>query len=155
MADTSDNITIRRLSLNDAKGVFLIENESFPSPWPIEVIESELRRDGSLNAGYFDGDTLLGYSMNYLVVDELQILSIAVKESQRGRGIARNLLSFILKEAGNSGALHAHLEVRASNLAARGLYQCLGFRIVGERKGYYQDNGETACLMSLELCSIS
>ena len=154
MAHNSDNNTIRRLSLNDSKAVFLIENESFSSPWPIEVIESELRRDGSLNAGYFDGGTLLGYSINYLVVDELQILSIAVRESERGKGIARNLLSFILKEAGSSGARHAYLEVRASNLAALGLYQCLGFKIVGERKGYYQDNGETACLMSLELCSI-
>ena len=154
MKDESDNINIRRLLLDNALAIFLIENVSFPCPWPLETIESELRRDGSLCAGCFAGKDLIGYSINYVVLDELQILNIAVKESQRRRGIAHRLLSFILKESYIAGAKFAHLEVRASNAAAMGLYQSLGFKIVGERKGYYRDNDETAILMSLELVSI-
>ena len=37
------------------------------------------------------------------------------------------------------------LEVRESNVRARKLYEKFGFKIVGERKNYY-DNNETAIL---------
>ena len=42
------------------------------------------------------------------------------------------------------------LEVAASNMAAIALYERLGFRQVGRRKGYYAD-GEDACLMNMDL----
>ena len=49
----------------------------------------------------------------------------------------------------------AFLEARGSNLAARGLYEALGFQKVGERPGYYGHNGEPAVLMELVLEDLS
>ena len=49
------------------------------------------------------------------------------------------------------GVRTVHLEVRRSNQAAIALYRQLGFEQVGERRGYYRDNGEDALLMSLSL----
>ena len=43
------------------------------------------------------------------------------------------------------------LEVRVSNTAAQALYAKWGFLTVGRRRGYYQDNGEDALLMTLFL----
>ena len=39
------------------------------------------------------------------------------------------------------------LEVRRSNHIAQRLYEKLGFKFVGYRKGYYSDNGEDALIM--------
>jgi [ribosomal protein S18]-alanine N-acetyltransferase len=43
------------------------------------------------------------------------------------------------------------LEVRASNVAAMGLYQALGWRQTGLRPDYYANPVEDAVLMSLGL----
>ena len=42
------------------------------------------------------------------------------------------------------------LEVRESNVAAISLYEKLGFTSIGQRKNYYQDNGENAIIMFTE-----
>ena len=38
--------------------------------------------------------------------------------------------------------------MRASNLAAQGLYRAFGFEIAGRRPGYYTDDGEDALVMT-------
>ena len=55
----------------------------------------------------------------------------------------------VLLEATRLGATHALLEVRACNQDALHLYNKFGFAVVGVRKGYYQDAGEDALLMTL------
>ena len=42
------------------------------------------------------------------------------------------------------------LEVRESNIAAISLYEKNGFKSIGTRKGYYQDNNENALIMFTE-----
>jgi ribosomal-protein-alanine N-acetyltransferase len=49
------------------------------------------------------------------------------------------------------GATLAHLEVRAGNSPAIALYERLGYRRVGVRRGYYGDNGEDAFLLVCDL----
>ena len=45
----------------------------------------------------------------------------------------------------------AFLEVRPTNTEALGLYERLGFRVIGRRKGYYFDTGEDALVMEARL----
>ncbi len=45
---------------------------------------------------------------------------------------------------------HITLEVRVSNLPAIKLYEKYGFKSLGTRKGYYQDNNEDALIMWTE-----
>ena len=42
------------------------------------------------------------------------------------------------------------LEVRVGNIPAIGLYEKYGFKSLGVRKGYYQDNNEDALIMWTE-----
>jgi ribosomal-protein-alanine N-acetyltransferase len=51
------------------------------------------------------------------------------------------------------GATAAHLEVRAGNAPAIAMYESMGYRRVGVRRGYYADNGEDAVLYFADLTS--
>jgi ribosomal-protein-alanine N-acetyltransferase len=75
--------------------------------------------------------------------DEVEILNIAVAPSFRRRGIARALLDSLPKA-------EIFLEVRESNVGARGLYRAVGFREAGLRRGYYQNPPEGAIVMRLQ-----
>jgi polysaccharide biosynthesis protein PslH len=76
---------------------------------------------------------------------EREILNIAVHPELRRQGIATELLHAELVRAPG-----AHfLEVRESNIAARRLYERLGFEMVGERPGYYENPPETGIVMRI------
>src|SRR5689334_7013198 len=65
--------------------------------------------------------------------DEVEVLNLAVRPSSRRSGVARGLLASLLETVSGS----VYLEVRESNLAARKLYESLGFRVIAERPDYY------------------
>ena len=79
-----------------------------------------------------------------LVCGEAEITNIAVAGSHRRRGIGGMLLEAII----GTGAERVLLDVRASNMAARGLYEKYGFRVDGIRRGFYAKPREDAVLMS-------
>ena len=95
----------------------------------------------------------VGYICVWLVADELHILNVTVHPDYRRQGIASHLLKHALRTGREKGARLAILEVRPSNLAARGLYERFGFREVGERPNYYGrgDTREPALIMRLDL----
>ena len=87
------------------------------------------------------------YCIVQRVADELHVHNLAVAEALRRRGLARRLLLHVLGVAQQSGARLALLEVREGNLAARALYESLGFEDVGHRRGYYTKPPEDAVLL--------
>lgn len=99
------------------------------------------------------GRLLAAAVLAYLPFDaELQ--SICVLPSERRHGLALGLLNWVTQCASERGAERLLLELRESNQAARGLYERAGFRIDGQRAGYYRRDdgrGEDALLMSLDL----
>lgn len=95
---------------------------------------------------------ILGYAVFYFAGFEAHIMNIAVHPGVRRRGLAREMLSRVLALARRKAVEECFLEVRESNIPARGLYEKLGFEAVGRRKGYYQESGEDALVMKLRLC---
>ncbi|GHB19635.1 ribosomal protein S18-alanine N-acetyltransferase [Salinicola rhizosphaerae] len=91
----------------------------------------------------------------YLPFDaELQ--SICVAPDARRRGVARSLLEWVIDSARARNAERMLLELRASNVAARALYERMGFGVDGQRRGYYRredGSSEDAVLMSRPLDS--
>jgi ribosomal-protein-alanine N-acetyltransferase len=77
--------------------------------------------------------------------DEFEILNLAVDPSLRRKGVAKALLKAL-----PSGAVF--LEVRASNHAARSLYEQAGFVEAGIRPRYYQNPSEAAIVMRMQSC---
>jgi ribosomal-protein-alanine N-acetyltransferase len=88
--------------------------------------------------------SLAGFLLAQCVLDELHVLSLAVDESARRRGLGTALLEAGLATAAASSVL---LEVRRSNAAARAFYGSRGFEEVGCRSRYYPD-GEDALLLT-------
>ena len=93
---------------------------------------------------------IVGFAGFWNVVDEAHLISIAVREEYRRRGIGELLLISIIDLAIELDVRLVTLEVRASNITALGLYRKFGFIQVGLRGGYYTDNNEDAALMTLE-----
>ncbi len=101
-----------------------------------------------------DGQVLLGYLVAMPGVDEVHLLNITVAPSHQRQGWARCLLDALCLWSRGQRAQWLWLEVRASNLPARALYDRYGFQQVGIRKGYYpagQFQREDAVVMSLNL----
>lgn len=87
-----------------------------------------------------------GFVLWRLMMDEAEILTLAVLAQARRRGVARALMLAALEGAAAGGAAAMFLEVGRGNTAARALYAGLGFESVGERRNYYAD-GEDALVL--------
>lgn len=97
-----------------------------------------------------DGESR-GYLHFWVVASEGSLLSMAVTPEARRQGLGRALMAQLERRLMEHDCVQVHLEVRASNLAAQGLYRAVGFRETGRREGYYSDTGEDALLMSCAL----
>jgi [ribosomal protein S18]-alanine N-acetyltransferase len=80
-------------------------------------------------------------------VDAWHVMNLVVAESHRRRGVATALLGEVFGRTRDAGRRGFTLEVRASNDAALQLYETMGFRRQGVRRGYYTDNREDAVIM--------
>ncbi len=81
----------------------------------------------------------LGFALVRSVLDECELLLLAVDPIWRGRGVGRALLAHSLSTARSKGITSMNLEVRASNTAVT-LYEKAGFEYVHRRPGYYRGN---------------
>ena len=83
--------------------------------------------------------------------ERAEMVDLRVLASERRQGLGRQLLWASLTTLGDVGAVE--LEVRSSNVAARALYESLGFSETGSRSNYYatSDGREDAILMTLPL----
>lgn len=95
-------------------------------------------------------DEPIGYVVFRVVIDEMEILDIAVLRPWRRRGVGRALLDAALQRGTSRGARRAYLEVRESNTAAQGLYERFGFQIHSRRAAYYRDPVEDAIVLRRE-----
>ena len=82
---------------------------------------------------------------------EWELENIVVARAARRQGLGRELLRELLWQARQQHALAVVLEVRASNVAARALYQACGFVEAGTRSHYYQNPQEDAIMCRCEL----
>jgi ribosomal-protein-alanine N-acetyltransferase len=79
---------------------------------------------------------------------EWELENIVVAPEVRGTGIGKQLMDTLLVQVRQTKTDAIFLEVRASNTAARRLYENLGFTEAGCRKGYYTNPNEDAVLYS-------
>src|ERR687883_1625287 len=142
-------VEFRRLELRDLNAIEAIERASYPTPWSRSMFAGELAKPSSLSLGAFDHDTgdLLGYLIISRYVDAWHVMNVAVAPEHRRRGIATTLLERLFELTAGRGRRGYTLEGRVSNTGAIKLYERLGFRPRGVRRGYYTDNREDALIM--------
>ena len=83
---------------------------------------------------------IAGFALSRAVLDEAELLLLAVSPSARRRGVGSALLRSVIAEARGHGIVRLHLEVRAGN-SAIALYDAAGFAKTGERRAYYRGSG--------------
>ncbi len=143
------DIILRPMTEVDLEQVVGIEILAFPHPWTEEHFRDELRSPyGFPFVAVDDLGVVAGYLCPALLLDEGEILDVAVNGAFRNRGIGRLLVESALDFFRERGANRVYLEVRVSNQSAISLYRSLGFRDAGCRKRYYE-NGEDALLMEI------
>lgn len=143
--------SIRELTEADLDAIARIERSAHQAPLSPDALTAEMRAPCARSFGVDSPEQgLIAFVIAWLVVDELTIMNVATDASHQRQGIARVLLESTLRWAQAQGAAVALLEVRVSNVAARGLYTSMGFEQIGHRRGYYAD-GEDAIVMQRAL----
>ena len=127
-----------------------LEKLCFSAPWSENSISSELTNPLSCWLVALDGDRVAGYVGSQTVLDESDMMNIAVDPQYRRQGIARALVEELVKCLARKESRCLTLEVRASNAGAIALYGKLGFVQVGLRKNYYRNPREDAMILRKE-----
>ena len=142
-------IEFRKLKLSDLGAIEDIERTSYPTPWSRSMFASELAKPSSICLGAVDAEKeeLVGYLIISRYVDAWHVMNIAIAPEYRRRGIARSLMERLFEVTARDARRGYTLEVRVSNEAAIRLYEELGFKARGVRRGYYTDNREDALIM--------
>jgi ribosomal-protein-alanine N-acetyltransferase len=131
---------IRPLRSDKAEACARIHAFSFAHSWSADEFEALLSNKSTIGVAAVDAssDALRGFALARLAADEGEILTIAVEAAFRNRGVGRALMIDCLSRLAAARARSLFLEVERANLTAIALYSRLGFREVGQRRGYYQ-----------------
>lgn len=127
--------------------VAALEAICFRDPWSEKSIASELTNPLSLWLVAMEGDKVVGYIGSQTVLDESDMMNVAVHPDYRRRGIAEALVLALADELITRNSHSLTLEVRASNAPAIALYEKLGFEQIGLRKNYYRNPKEDAQIL--------
>lgn len=140
-------VTFRRMEVRDTPAAAQIEAASSREPWSRKAYEDALSNE---NACYVVAELegrVVGCCGLWQSFEEADICNVVVEKSCRKRGIALQMLEFLMELGRQRGAVHFTLEVRSGNAAAVSLYEKLGFLTEGVRKGFYQNPKEDALIM--------
>lgn len=130
--------------------VAALEKECFSDPWSQRSVASELENPLALWLVWEEDGRVLGYVGSQTVLDETDMMNVAVSTQARRRGIAQALVEDLCDRLRQRGSRFLTLEVRASNAPAICLYEKLGFRQVGRRPNYYSHPKEDGLILRKE-----
>lgn len=144
--------TVRKMAKSDVGQIMKIESVSFGTHhWSEDAFMSEIDNQlGNYIVVLDSKGFLVGYGGFWLILEEAHITTIAVHPEFRKRRLGEYILQNLIDIGYKKEAKWFTLEVRASNVPAQALYHKYGFKSLGIRHGYYQDNGEDALIMWTE-----
>jgi [ribosomal protein S18]-alanine N-acetyltransferase len=127
------------------------EAHSFGSfHWSVQAFRNELQNQLAhyVVLEHVETKQLLGYMGCWFVASEGHITTLATHPYARQLSLAELMLTHLYTLATQQGLELLTLEVRTTNNAAQNLYYKYGFRQMGKRPRYYQDNQEDALLLT-------
>lgn len=145
-------VAFRAMTPADLEAVADLTHRADPFGWTLRNFSDAHASGNTLTVLTVDGVTS-GIAAVMHVLDESELLEIAVQPAMQGRGYGKALLAQAIALARRNGAVRMFLEVRESNARARKMYTSFGFEETGRRKNYYPtENGrEDAILMTAQL----
>lgn len=143
-----EDLIIRKAEANDAKAIAELEQICFMMPWSYEAVYHDVAENKL--SFYLVAEAkgkVIGYAGIWKIADEGYITNVAVEPLHRRKSIGDMLIAALIEVTEEQGITRHTLEVRKSNISAIRLYEKHDFKIEGERKAYYEDNGEDALIM--------
>lgn len=134
--------------------VAALEAICFSDPWSERSVASELENPLSLWLIAEQDGAAVGYIGSQTVIDESDMMNVAVSPDCRRQGIAQLLIETLCAELSKRGSNSLALEVRQSNAPAIALYEKLGFTLAGVRPNYYHNPRENALILKKKLETI-
>lgn len=141
---------IKTMTAGEVSQVADLEKLCFTLPWSEKSVAGELENPLALWLVAMEGDSLAGYVGSQTVMDETDMMNLAVAPQFRRQGVGEALVSALVASLKERGSRCLTLEVRDSNGPARALYAKLGFVEIGRRRGYYRDPREDALILRKE-----
>lgn len=132
------DVEIRWMIRRDLAEVCAIEAEAFEHPWTEAEFVRVLQTRNTIGMVAEDRDEkILGHFVYELRAREIEILTLAVAENQRRRGIGRAMLAKMIGKLSPGGRTRVSCLVRESNLAAQLFLQAGGMRASAVLKQQY------------------
>lgn len=138
---------IRYMTEKDIPSAADLERRFFSVPWTEAGLQESFERPEYLFLVVEEDGKVVGYAGLSQVLDEGDVTNIVIDEAYRGRGLGAALTSALLEEGRTRGITSFTLEVRVSNQTAIHIYEKIGFRSAGVRKGFYEKPTEDALIM--------
>ncbi len=143
-----DRITVIKFAEQHAKEAAAIEKTIFSEPWSEQAfVELFVKSTSIFGLAGIYRDRVVAYGGVECVLDEANIVNIAVAPESRRKGYGSAVMIGLLKLVADRGCRRVTLEVREHNEAAKALYNTFGFRPVGIRKCFYSHPVENAIVM--------
>lgn len=147
MSKVERAIRIVPATIRQADDLARLHASLFPdAPWDAATFKEMLAHPGALGFVARAGRPreVVGFLVGRVAADEAELLTFCVAMDRQHTGIGSLLLETLCRAARINGAFQLHLEVAASNTAARALYDRFGFQESGRRSGYYARGGGAA-----------
>lgn len=141
------SVKLSLMTEDDLDQVLEISSISLKESWSHDSYSKELSNPLAKYLVAKVDTKIVGFAGVWVIIDEGHITNIAVHPNFREKGIGAVLLQSLIDHLKDWGCTSLTLEVRASNAAAKGLYNKFGFVEEGIRKKYYNDNEEDAIIM--------
>ena len=139
---------ISEMNLQDLENIKDCLLTDFDDFWSYNILKQELENGKSKYFVAKQENEIVGFAGILLIIDQVNIMNIVVKKDKRNFGIGSLLLEEIIRYSKIHNATSITLEVNEKNIPAIKLYKKYGFKQVGLRRKYY-NNEDNAILMDL------
>ena len=145
-------ISIELMESKDIEDVIKIEADAYGEHhWSKSSFYNEMQNNlAKYYVARIPSGEIVGYAGTWHIVDEAHITTIAVNKNYQRQHIGEALMVRIFEDCYKEEIKYLTLEVRESNTPAINLYKKYNMQSLGTRKGYYQDNNESALIMWTE-----
>lgn len=139
---------ISEMNLQDLENIKDCLLTDFDNFWSYNILKQELENGKSKYFVAKQENEIVGFAGILLIINQVNIMNIVVKKDKRNFGIGSLLLEEIIRYSKIHNATSITLEVNEKNIPAIKLYKKYGFKQVGLRRKYY-NNEDNAILMDL------
>lgn len=144
-------VDILKANLSDIPDIAAIEEKYIPNGWSEKGFSDWLENDNTVIFKAVLESEIIGFINGSWVLDEAELLNIAVVENVRRNGVAAMLLEILENYFRKKNAEKIFLEVREKNASAISFYEKYGFVKNGLRKNYYSSPDDNGVLMMKNL----